>query len=347
MTADSAGGAERADTAAGADAANVDDANGAAGGAGVQGAKADGGAAAARAGDETADTAAESDAARSTARSTGRSAEESAGDAAASGAPPARPDGDAASGAFHYSRGWRRFAVVVLRPLLFALTKRDWKGTRHIPRTGGIIIAANHLSWSDPLALGHYIYEAGRFPTFLAKAPLFDVKVLGPILRRLGQIPVYRHRTDAALALRDAEKALRAGECVIMYPEATCTRDPKLWPMTGKTGTARLALATGAPVIPVAHWGTHELLPYGTKKLRLFPRKTVQVLAGPPVDLSKYEGEPLTAATLRAATDDIMRAIAGLVGELRGEEPPERLYDHREAARYSREKDGTGRAWAT
>jgi 1-acyl-sn-glycerol-3-phosphate acyltransferase len=246
-----------------------------------------------------------------------------------------------------YSRGWRRFAVAVLRPPLFALTKRDWRDAGNIPKSGGVIVAANHLSWSDPLAVGHFIYETGRFPVFLAKSPLFHVKVLGPILRKLGQIPVYRHRSDAALALRDAEQALRDGACVMMYPEATCTRDPDLWPMSGKTGTARLALATGAPVIPVAHWGTHELLPYGSKKPRLFPRKTMHVVAGPPVDLSKYEGKPLTAAILREATDDIMRAVAGLVGQLRGEEPPKQLYDHREAARYSREKDGKGEAWAT
>lgn len=246
-----------------------------------------------------------------------------------------------------YSRTWRRIAVIVLRPLLFVLTKRDWRGREHVPAEGGAIVAANHLSWSDPLALGHFVYESGRFPTYLAKSPLFEVKVLGGILRKLGQIPVYRHRSDAGLALKDAERGLREGECIMMYPEATCTRDPELWPMTGKTGTARLALATGAPVIPVAHWGAHELLPYGSKKPRPLPRKTMHVIAGPPVDLSKYADKPLTAATLRAATDDIMRAIADLLGELRGEEPPKQLYDHREAAKQSREKDETGRAWAT
>lgn len=246
-----------------------------------------------------------------------------------------------------YSPAWRRTAVSILRPLLFMLTKRDWRGQDNLPAEGGVIVAANHLSWADPLALGHFIYESGRFPTYLAKSPLFEVKVLGPIMRKLGHIPVYRHRTDAALALKDAEQGIHDGECIMMYPEATCTRDPKLWPMTGKTGTARLALATKAPVIPVAHWGPHELLPYGSKKPRPFPRKTMQVLAGPPIDLSKYHDKPLTAATLRAATDDIMREIANLLGELRGEEPPEQLYDHREAARYSRKKDGTGKAWAT
>jgi hypothetical protein len=79
-------------------------------------------------------------------------------------------------------------------------------------------------------------------------------------------------------------------------------------------------------------------LPYGTKKFRPFPRKTMHVVAGPPVDLSKYEGRPMNAETLEAATMDIMRAIAGLLGELRGEKPPERLYDHHSVIRERRRK---------
>ena len=235
-----------------------------------------------------------------------------------------------------YSPVWRTIVVGILRPLLFTLLGRDWKGQDNIPREGGVIIAPNHLSESDPLVLAHFVYTAGRFPVYLAKDSVFKSKVLGHILRRTGQIPVYRDRADAGLALRDAEKGARSGECLIFYPEGTCTRDPELWPMTGKTGAARVALATGVPVVPVAHWGAHELWRYGTKKIRPFPRKTMHVIAGPPVDLSAYEGKPLDAETLTAATADIMRAIAGLLGELRGETPPDKLYDRREAARASR-----------
>jgi 1-acyl-sn-glycerol-3-phosphate acyltransferase len=236
----------------------------------------------------------------------------------------------------NYSPVWRTIVVGILRPLLFTLLKRDWKGQENIPRTGGVVIAPNHLSESDPLALAHFVYTAGRFPVYLAKDSVFKSRVLGHILRRTGQIPVYRDRSDAGLALRDAEKGLRSGESVIFYPEGTCTRDPDLWPMTGKTGAARVALTTGVPVVPVAHWGAHELLRYGTKKIRLFPRKTMHVVAGPPVDLSKYEGRPLDTETLTAATADIMAAIAALLGELRGETPPETLYDHRAATRAAR-----------
>lgn len=238
-----------------------------------------------------------------------------------------------------YSPGWRKLTIVILRPLLFGLLKRDWRGRGNVPGKGGVIIAANHISESDPLALAHFVYESGRYPVYLAKSTLFDVRFIGAVLRGTGQIPVYRDRADAAMALEAAEKALVDGECLMFYPEGSCTRDPELWPMTGQTGVARMALKTGAKVVPVASWGAHELMPYkkGEQKglagslkkgFHPLPRKTMQVIAGPPVDLSEYAGLPLSRETLRAATDDIMTAIAGLLGELRGEEPPAERYDH-------------------
>ena len=109
---------------------------------------------------------------------------------------------------------------------------------------------------------------------------------------------------------------------MIVYPEGTATRDPDLWPMVGRTGAARLALTTGAPVIPVALWGAQEILPYGSKKPHLFPRKTVRMAAGPPVDLSAYADQRLGASTLRAATADIMADITALLAKIRQETPP-------------------------
>jgi hypothetical protein len=92
--------------------------------------------------------------------------------------------------------------------------------------------------------------------------------------------------------------------------------------MQAKTGVARLALATGVPVIPVGHWGAQDILPYGSFKPHVIPRKTVHMLAGPPVDLSEFADKPLDTPTLRAATDKIMTEVAALVGKLRGEVPP-------------------------
>jgi 1-acyl-sn-glycerol-3-phosphate acyltransferase len=237
-----------------------------------------------------------------------------------------------------YSPAWRLISVIILRPLIRALMKHDTHGREHIPREGGMILATNHLSYADVFAVALFSYESGRYPVFLAKSSLFKTKILGYVLRKLGQLPVYRGQTDAALVLKDAEQGLRDGACVIFYPESTITRDPAQWPMTAKTGVARLALATGAPVIPVAHWGAQDVLPYGSARPRLLPRKTVHMIAGPPVDLSGSAGKPLNGETLRAATEVIMADITAQLAGLRGEEPPAIPYDPAAVRRATRQK---------
>jgi 1-acyl-sn-glycerol-3-phosphate acyltransferase len=97
--------------------------------------------------------------------------------------------------------------------------------------------------------------------------------------------------------------------------------------MAGKTGAARVALETGCAVIPVAQWGPQEILPPYSKSLSLLPRKTVHVLAGPPVDLDDLRGEPITSTVLRAATDRILDTITAQLAELRGELPPATRFD--------------------
>jgi 1-acyl-sn-glycerol-3-phosphate acyltransferase len=236
-----------------------------------------------------------------------------------------------------YSKTWRGASKVILRPTIRALMKLDWQGREHfIPPGRGMIVAANHLSYADVLALALFCDHAGRYPTFLAKSSLFKIKLLGPILGKLGQLPVYRGQSDAALVLRDAEQGVRDGACVVFYPEGTVTRDPAMWPMQSKTGVARLALATGAPVVPVGHWGAQYILPYGTAKPHVIPRQTVHMIAGPPVDLSEFAGRPLDTPTLRAATDKIMSDVAALVGKLRDEDPPPEPFDPAVARRKQR-----------
>ncbi len=248
-------------------------------------------------------------------------------------------------GDYSYSRGWRQFSRLVLHPGLRLLMKHQWQGKENIPRTGGIILAPNHLSYADWATIA--IFSDGyahRYPVFMIKSPIFDVKVVGWLLRKFGQLPVYRGRGDAGLVLKQAADALRDGAAVIVYPEGTATRDPDLWPMVGRTGAARLALTTGAPVIPIAHWGAQDILPYGSKKLRLFPRKTVRMAAGPPVDLSAYAGQRLGASVLRAATADIMADITALLATIRHETPPAVPYDPALAGSVS--SDGTDRGAA-
>lgn len=247
---------------------------------------------------------------------------------------------------------WYRLAAVICKPPLLVLFKRDWRGMEHIPAAGGFITAVNHNSYLDPLSYAHYQYNTGRVPRFLAKAGLFKSGFVGLMMRGTGQIPVYRETTDAATAFRAAVSAIEKGECVAFYPEGTLTRDPELWPMQGKTGAARVALLTKAPVIPVAQWGAHEAMPpYAKeKKLRLLPRKTLLVQAGPPVDLSAFYDQEPTAEVLRAVTEVIMAAITEQLAVLRGAPVPAEPYDWRKAIarerRAAREAAKAGRGAA-
>ena len=221
-----------------------------------------------------------------------------------------------------------RLAIVVLRTLQRGITTHEFRGTENVPATGGVIVAANHISLVDPPIVGRFTVDgAGRAPYFLAKSELFTIPLIGRVLRGAGQIPVYRQSANAALALRDAAAAIREGKLVVVYPEGTTTRDPDYWPMVGKTGVARLALETGAPVIPLAHFGSQLILPNAGRKIpKLFPRSRVTLVAGPPVDLSAYTGRAPTPDVLRAMTDAIMVDVRTLLGVVRGETPPSTFY---------------------
>jgi 1-acyl-sn-glycerol-3-phosphate acyltransferase len=209
------------------------------------------------------------------------------------------------------------------------LTRRDWRGQENLPATGGCVVVTNHISHFDPLTFAHFVNDAGRAPRFLGKASVFEVPFVGSILRNAGQIPVYRESRDATAAFRAAVAAVEDGECVAIYPEATLTRDPDLWPMSGKTGAARVALETGCPVVPIAQWGAHELLRPYAKVPHLLPRKTMHVWAGPPVDLVDLRGKEMTASLLRDASERIIDAVTALLGDIRGEDAPEERFDPR------------------
>lgn len=225
---------------------------------------------------------------------------------------------------------WYVLAAGLLKPLALLFTRPRWRGLEHVPRTGGVVLAANHISHADPVAIADFVvFGAARPGRFLIKSTVF--RGHGPvatILRGAGQIPVRRQSADAAVALGDAVAALRAGECVVIYPEGTVSRDPGKWPMLARTGVARLALVTGAPVVPVAQWGAQAVLDsYRTPGLHLLPPHRVDVVAGPPVDLSAYAGRELTGEVLRAATADVMAAITALLEPLRGEQRPAAVHD--------------------
>ncbi|HLS45345.1 MAG TPA: lysophospholipid acyltransferase family protein [Ornithinicoccus sp.] len=215
-----------------------------------------------------------------------------------------------------------RGVIATLRPALARITRQEWSGGEHLPDSGGFIVAGNHISEIDPFMVGHFLVNHGWAPRFLAKSGLFEVPVLGRALLGLGQVPVYRGTRNASDALRAAAQAVKDGDCVFIMPEGTLTRDPGLWPMKAKSGVGRLALMTGAPVIPIAQWGAQNLLaPYARRPTGLFSRHVMHVKAGPAVDLSDLAGRTDSAAAVEA-TERIMDALTGLLAELRGEEPP-------------------------
>jgi 1-acyl-sn-glycerol-3-phosphate acyltransferase len=227
--------------------------------------------------------------------------------------------------------GWYRTADAILTPMIASMTIRSWSGQENIPPEGGLVIAANHVSHIDPLTLAHFLNDTGRAVRYLAKDTLFAAPVVGQVLAGAGQIPVHRGASDAGDALRSAVAAVRAGECLVVYPEGSLTRDPNEWPMRGKTGAARVALATGAPVIPVAQWGPQNLLPPYSKRLRLVRRTHVELAAGPAVDLADLYPAAGDPEAVRVATDRIMTAITDLLAGIRGEPAPPHRFDPRAA----------------
>lgn len=222
-----------------------------------------------------------------------------------------------------------RFIISIVRPVLRLFTRQDWRGAEHLPERGGFVVAANHLSYVDPFTFAHFLVDNGHPPHYLAKEAVFRIPVIGRVIRAADQIPVYRESRHAGDAFRAAVEAVHLGACVAILPEGTLTRDPGIWPMTGKTGAARVALQTRCPLVPVAQWGPQQILaPYG-KLPHLLPRKTMHVWAGPAIDLSDLYGRPIDAAVLHEATARVMAAITGLLEQIRGEEAPTTRFDPR------------------
>ena len=220
-----------------------------------------------------------------------------------------------------------RFGAAVLIPILRAITKRDWPGAQYIPKTGPVIVCSNHLSYLDVLMLTHYLYKNGRAPRYLGKSGIFKTPIIGKILLGAGQVPVERETKAAGEALVHALELLKAGHLIGVYPEGTLTRDENNWPMIAKTGLARLAIISRAPVIPIAQWGSQIVMPTYSKKIKLFPRTKIMMHAGPPLDFSKWYGKEEDPEALKEATAYAMRAITDLLEPMRGEKRPVAIFD--------------------
>lgn len=221
------------------------------------------------------------------------------------------------------------FLAAAILPLWSLMVRYRFTPESKLPHSGPFILAPNHYSEIDPIAMGGAVWHLGRLPRFMAKASLFRVPVLGWVLRASGQIPVERtgNVRGGASPMGAAGQLMEQDSGVIVYPEGSLTRDPDLWPMRGKSGAVRLALESGIPLIPVAHWGTQRLMPRYGKRIHPFPRKTIEVAVGEPIDLSRFSGRNLDQQTVSAATTVLMDAITELLAELRGQTPPKERWD--------------------
>lgn len=208
-------------------------------------------------------------------------------------------------------------------PLLAVMVRYQFVDGDKLPRRGAYVIAPNHDSEFDPIITGAATWKLGRVPRFLTKGSLFTVPVVGWFLRKSGQIPVQRSGvTRGADPVKAARKMVESGGVVIVYPEGSLTRDPELWPMRGKTGAVRMALEYDLPIIPMAQWGTQQVMARYSKKISFFPRKTIQVKIGDAVDLSAFKNRSRDSATLHEATALVMDSITRLLEDLRSEKAP-------------------------
>lgn len=204
-------------------------------------------------------------------------------------------------------------AKTILKPWLAAWFRWTIEGLENIPRRGGVIVAFNHIAYLDPLAAAFVLDRAKRKPRFLAKHELFEDRRISWILRGARQIPVQRGTSDAPMALDQAIGALERGQAVVIFPEGTITPDPDLNPAPAKSGIARLAIATGVPVIPGAIWGTGNVWAKGYRKdWRI--GQDICVRLGEAMDLSAYPDE---RDGWRRAGAEVMEEIGVLLAGIR------------------------------
>lgn len=231
----------------------------------------------------------------------------------------------------HRLTGFYRFARGVFRTFMVPWTKIDVEGLDKLPREGGFLLVCNHLSNIDPVCLLWVMMKADIPVRIMAKSELFKVPLLGGAMRQMKLLPVNRRAKDPGAILASAAQALREGECVAIYPEGTLTLDPELWPMRIKTGAARLALDTGAPVIPFIHWGEQKIMRSGSVLIDFRPRRRVQVRIGDPIPLEDlcHESGSADHEAVEEATRRIQRVMIEGVAQLRGEEAPAGVWDRK------------------
>jgi 1-acyl-sn-glycerol-3-phosphate acyltransferase len=216
--------------------------------------------------------------------------------------------------------------VTVLSRLRIAKHRGRRRAANALPG-GPIIIVSNHASYADGVLLALVCRRMGRSVRLLATAGVFRAPVIGSLVRAVGFIPVQRGSASAADSLEPAAEALAAGEAVGIFPEGRTTRDPDHWPERAKTGAVRLALRTGAPIVPIAMVGTHRVLsrrsPVRSILVNVVLRPEVLTEVGEPIDVRAMVGD--REPDVRELTDEVWARIVTLVEELREDAAPDPL----------------------
>ncbi|GAA4968927.1 lysophospholipid acyltransferase family protein [Actinoplanes utahensis] len=224
-------------------------------------------------------------------------------------------------------RLWR-LLLALSRIVVFPLARLRVSGGMPEPLRGGpVILATNHVSPFDPVIVMAACHRVGIVPRIMATGGVFRTPVVGAIMRHCGHIRVDRDTAHVADALPAAAKALAENSAVLVYPEGRIGLDPWMWPERGKTGAARMAQMSGSPVLAVAQWGTHAVIPWAAPRhlgrallKAVLTRPVVRVrFADHPVDLSSAQtGSP--GAQAMHATRLIMDAIDETLTPLRRDE---------------------------
>lgn len=226
-----------------------------------------------------------------------------------------------------------QLAYAVLTPYIRPFVRLHVEGMENLPAAadaGGSILVSNHLSNFDPLNVGYVFGTRGREIHFLAKSELFKVPVLGWLLRTWGMIPVDRSRGAGARSLTQSQIALAEGKTICVFFEGTITKDPGYWPMRGKTGAARLALDTGAPLVPMVQWGTQNVMERYSSRLR-FAKTDVFVRVLPELDISDITSDSSDRDAVQEVTRRLQVAMTEALADIRGESAPLEVFDPADA----------------
>lgn len=220
-----------------------------------------------------------------------------------------------------------RLLANILRPFVRFLYKIELTGTENLPKSGGYVLAANHVTTLDALAVAYMMYfRLHRAPHFLAKEGLFRTPIVGPVLLACGQIPVFRSGRNNTDPMQSAYDVLNAGHIIGIFPEGTLTREPNQWPMRARTGAIRLSLETGVPIIPVGQWGTEAVMETYSSKIRPKPWHKVRIVIGKPISMEPYKDKKMSTDDLVELSDQVMVEITKIVEDIRGEKAPAKRF---------------------